>query len=185
MKKLDLNLASSPLKNRRLFWTLFCFLAGAFVAVSVTAARIYVRYGKERAGIHETIGELNRGVKRAQEKEKQISERIEEMKRSQMNNVDFLNRLVFQKSFSWMDFFAALETSLPESSYIVSLTPYPLDGSTMEVRFEAACADLKDLLQFVAQLDKKGFKDINIISESRTDEGLVLSEISVRYVYDV
>ncbi|MBN1225108.1 MAG: hypothetical protein JXB23_17800 [Candidatus Aminicenantes bacterium] len=183
--KLNLNLASSPMKNRRLFFLLFGLLTTAVIVVALLGATIYFRYGSERGDIQETIDDMNMKLNKAQIEEKKFSTRIEDTQRIQANNVDFLNSLIYKKSFSWMDFFTALEESLPESSYIVSLTPYPVDGSTMEVRFEAACADLNDLLKFITQLDIKGFKNINIISESRTNEGFLLSEISVRYVHDV
>jgi len=173
------------MKNRRLFFLLFGLLATAFVVIAVLGASIYFRYGNERAGIQEVMADMNVRFNKAQSEEKQLSSRIEDTQRIQAANVDFLNSLIYKKSFPWMDFFTALEESLPESSYIVSLTPYPVDGSTIEVRFEAACADLNDLLKFITQLDNKGFKNINIISESLTDGGFLLSEISVRYVHDV
>jgi len=183
--KLNLNLASLPLKNRRLFFLLFSLGALSFVAVSVLGGIIYSRYSSGRAGIQKTLLETKVRLNEAQREEKQFSARIEEIQKAGTPEVEFLNNLIFQKSFSWMDFFAALEESLPESGYIVSLTPYPVDGTAMEVRFEAAFANLNDLLKFITKLDTTGFRNINIISESRTEEGFLLSEISVRYVHDV
>ena len=84
-----------------------------------------------------------------------------------------------------MDFFAAMEESLPETSYITSLTPFPADGTEMELRFQAVFANLNELLKFIRTLNSKGFEDINIVSETQNAEGLLLSEISVRYARDV
>jgi hypothetical protein len=74
-----------------------------------------------------------------------------------------------------------MEEALPESSYIVSLTPFPADGTEMEVRFQAVFANLDELLKFIKNLGSKGFGDINIVSESQSAQGFLLSEISVRY----
>jgi hypothetical protein len=80
-----------------------------------------------------------------------------------------------------MDFFSALEDALPASSYIISLRPLPEEGISMEVRFKVASASMNELLKLIARLAAKGFKDIQILSESKSQEGYSLSEISLRY----
>jgi len=179
--KLNLNLASSPMRNRRLFFFLGLFLLIIFIGTSVLGVSIHVRYKSKQADIGNEIGTISRELTVAKREETRYGVLIEQNMAEYKVASDYINNLIYRKSFPWMEFFAALEDSLPTSSYIVSLAPFPADGTEMEVRFQAVFLNLNELLKFIKSLDSKGFEDINIVSESQSAEGFLLSEISVRY----
>jgi Tfp pilus assembly protein PilN len=180
-KKLNLNLASNPMRNRRLFLSLSALLVIATCIVLALGGMIYTEYRGSAQEAEREIDRIESQVSNDQKVANQLNIDIEKLNGKHAKDVELINRLVYSKSFSWMNFFSALEDALPESSYIVSLRPFPEEGISMEVRFKVASTSMNELLQFIARLAAKGFKDIQIISESKTKEGYALSEISLRY----
>ncbi|MFC2163402.1 hypothetical protein ACFLT2_00225 [Acidobacteriota bacterium] len=183
--KLNLNLASNPLRNRRLFFLLGLCLLVVFIGTSVLGGSIYIRYKSKRGDIAKELDAINRKLTMARSDEIRFGELIEQNLANYKETSDYINNVIYRKSFPWIEFFATMEDSLPESSYIISLTPVPVDGTEMEVRFQAVFSNLDELLKFVNTLDSKGFEDINIVSESQSTEGFLISEISVRYERNV
>jgi len=179
--KLNLNLASNPLRNRRLFFLLGLCLLIVFIGTSVLGGSIHFRYKSKHNEIQQELNTINQNVSTVKSEETRYSTLLEKKLADYKVMSDFINNLIYRKSFPWVDFFATMEDSLPETSYIISLTPVPADGTDMEVRFQAVFANLKELLKFIQTLDSKGFEDINIVSESQSAEGFLISEISVRY----
>jgi Tfp pilus assembly protein PilN len=179
--KLSLNLASSPMRNRRLFFLIgFCLLV-VFIASTILGVSIRLRYENKQREIEGELNALNKSAEVVKRQEIRYETLIEQTLAETKVTSDYINSLIYRKSFPWMEFFTAMENTLPDSSYIVSLTPFPVDGTKMEVRFQAVFTNLNELLTFIKNLGGKGFEDINIISESRSAEGFLLSEISVRY----
>jgi len=183
--KLNLNLASNPLRNRRLFFLLGLCLLIVFIGTSVLGGSLYSRYKSKHSDTAEELNAINGKLAAAKSEEIRYGALIEQNSADYKVAADTINSLIYRKSFPWIDFFAILEDSLPETSYITSLTPVPADGTEMEVRFQAVFRNLPELLKFIKTLDAKGFENINIVSESQSEEGLLLSEISLRYKRNV
>jgi hypothetical protein len=180
-KKLNLNLASSPMRNRRLFLFLSALLGISTCLVLALGGRIYSQYRGRAQEAKREVSRIESQISDDQKVANQLSIKIEELNDKLAEDVELINSLVYSKSFSWMDFFSALEDALPASSHIISLRPFPEEGISMEVRFKVASASMNELLKFIARLAAKGFKDIQILSESKNKEGYSLSEISLRY----
>lgn len=180
-KKVNLNLASNPMRNRRLFLFLFAFLGISTCIVLALGGKIYTDYRGSAREAEREVARIESQISDDQKVANQLSIDIDELNGKHAKNIELINSLIYSKSFSWMDFFSALEDALPASSYIVSLRPFPEEGLSMEVRFRVASASLNELLKFIARLAAKGFKDIQILSESKSEEGYTLSEISLRY----
>ena len=160
---------------------LFSLLAGAFLVVAVIGGYTYLNYKSKGKDVRLSIDESEQLIKNAQREEMRFSGRIDEETIKYKAKIDLINSLIYRKSFSWIDFLADLENSLPDSCYIVSLAPNLKGDSKMEVRFRVASPNLNALLNFYNKLDSKKFKDIRIRSESRTDSGFLLAEISSIY----
>lgn len=80
-----------------------------------------------------------------------------------------------------MEFLSALEEALPASCYIESLAPTLKENNQMEVRLKIAAPSLDDLLLLNQNLYKKNFKGIRIVSESISDVGILIGEITLIY----
>lgn len=180
-KKLNLNLATSPMRNRRLFLMLFGFLGISTCLILVFGGKIHFQYKDLAREAKREVAGLERQISNDQKKANELSIKIVDLDKQHSEEVELINSLVYSKSFSWMDFFSALEEALPASSYIVSLRPFPEEGLSMKVQFKVASTSTDELLSFIAKLAAKGFKDIQILNESQSPEGYSLSEISLRY----
>ena len=180
-KKLNLNLATSPMRNRRLFLLLFALLGISTCLVLALGGMIHFEYKDLAREAEKEVMRIERQISNDQREANKLNIKIVELDEQHSEKVELINSLVYSKSFSWMDFFSALEEALPASSYIVSLRPFPEEGISMEVQFKVASASMDELLHFIARLAAKGFKDIQILSESKSPEGHSLTEISLRY----
>lgn len=180
-KKFNLNLATTPMQNRRLFLFLAALLGLGTLFSLALGGKIYSQYRGLAQEAGKEVAQINRQISDDQREANKLSISIEELSQKHSDEVAFINSLVYSKSFSWIDFFSALEEALPASSYIVSLRPFPEEGTSMEVQFTAASTSLNEVLNFIARLANKGFKDIQILRESKSPEGLSLTEISLRY----
>ena len=160
---------------------LFAFLGISTCFVLVFGGKIHFQYKDLAREAEREVAQLERQISNDQREANELSIKIVDLDKQYSEEVELINSLVYSKSFSWMDFFAALEEALPASSYIVSLRPFPEEGLSMKVEFKVASTSIDELLSFIARLAAKGFKDIQIINESKSPEGYSLSEISLRY----
>lgn len=180
-KKISLNLASKPMRNRRLFYFLLCFVGITLVVVSFLAGEIFFTYRTKRSEVTTSIANLEQNMRVAQRKESEFTTKISTEEKNFKGKVDLINGVILRKSFSWMKFLANLENSLPDSSYIVSLAPKLTGESSMEVRFKVVSQNLSDLLKLINNLRGLGFEEVKVESEVKDDRGLMVSEISFRY----
>ncbi|MFC2169097.1 hypothetical protein ACFLRM_00830 [Acidobacteriota bacterium] len=180
-KKLNLNLASRPLRNRKLFFLLCFFLVVVMLAVAFKAGRVYFTYKINARGMTTSDENTDQLIKKAQRDEKRYSSQIEKTSLISGKKIDLINSIILNKSFSWIDFLNSLENSLPESSYIVSLNPSLTRDSKMEVRLKVVSLNLDELLEFLTRLNSLDFKQIRITDEIKNEYGQLLSEISLIY----
>lgn len=160
---------------------LFSLFASAFLVVALIGGYTYLNYRSKGKDVRSSIEESEQMIKNAQREEMRFSGRIDEETTKYKAKIDLINSLIYRKSFSWIAFLADLENSLPDSCYIVSLAPNLMGDSKMEVRLRVASPNLNALINLLNKLDSKKFKQITIRSESRTDTGFLLAEISSIY----
>ncbi|MCK4432064.1 MAG: hypothetical protein KAW19_12290 [Candidatus Aminicenantes bacterium] len=180
-KRLNLDFASHPLKNRRLFYLLFTLLTFVFLFVSIIAGNVYFKYGNKVKNIKASVAKVDKMIKGAQRQEKRFTTQIKAAEETLKSKIDLINTLILGKSFSWIDFLSDLEKSLPDSCYIVSLAPSLKEDATIEVRLEVASPNLDEILKLITRLNSMPFKRINLVKESKKENGFLLSEISLIY----
>jgi len=179
--KLNLELASHPLRNRRLFFLCLFLLVILTVSVTVVSANLYFKFKNKDDETQLKIEEVEQKRGRAQREEIQLADQIESLSAVNQVKIDFINGLIYRKSFSWIDFLSDLESALPARCYIVSLAPSPRGELGMEVRIRVASPNLDDLLALYTQLVKLGFENVLIRSEEQANNGLLISEVSFIY----
>ena len=180
-RHLNVNLASHRLRNRNFFFLVFSVLVALLLLTSIFAGKIFIRYRSEAQHAKASIRETERLIKDTQRDEKGLTSRINEAVKRDKSHVDLVNNIILKKSFSWIEFFADLEKSLPDSSYIVSLAPSLSDDSKLRLRLRVACLSVNDLLKLIDNLVALEFSNIRIEGETQNDRGLLISEISVSY----
>lgn len=180
-KPLRINLASKPLRNRRLFFMLLGGGVLGILALAVVAGSAFVSYKKKNAHLHSSLIQVQEQIHQTQQSNRELSRKIQKMTQDQKNKIDRMNEIIYKKCFSWVDFLSALEDSLPSSCYIVSLSPSQKGESRLEVRIEVVSPHLDALLRLIDRMNAQNFKEIRVISESKKETGDLISGISFTY----
>ena len=178
---LNLNLATRPLRNRRLFLTAVRVMAALLVLLAGLACFIVIKYGGEASRLKSSIAETKTVQAEAQLQEKRLSTNIETEEKLSHTRVDLVNGIILRKIFSWNGLLSDLEEALPDPSYILSLSPSFTQGGAVALEMSVSSRNLKDLEEFITALNAKGFKDIRIGGEQRSEDGRLLTPISTTY----
>jgi hypothetical protein len=179
-KKLNLNLASHPLRNRRFFFAGAGVLTVALVVVAFSAGSYFSKYKGQADTAGRELARLVLVRETAQKEKVNWTNRVLDLSNSAQNKVDLINNLIRRKSFSWVEFFSLLEEALPASSYIASLSPEQTSAGKIDVRFKVVTQNLDELVELVRKLYALDFKQVSVINETKI-EGQMLSEISAVY----
>ena len=179
--RLNLELASHPLRNKRLFFLCLFLLVVLTSSVAVISGSLYFKFRNNLDRTQLKIEEIEQKKGRVQMEEIQIADQIESDTAANQKKIDFINSLIYRKSFSWIDFLSDLENALPTRCYIVSLALSPRGELGMEVRVRVAAPTLPDLLDLITQMVKLGFEDVLIRNEEIATNGSLISEVSFIY----
>lgn len=180
-KRLSLNLASESLRNRRFYFLLLGVLLASLLVVSFFAGTLFFKYRTKAETTHASLVKIEQLINIAQREEKEFETKSREASKQDKDKVDLVNGIILRKSFSWIEFLSKLESSLPDTSYIVSLAPTLTEDSRIELRFKVVSQNLNDLLGLINNLNALKFKQIRFLSESKNESGQILSEISLSY----
>jgi len=183
-KRLSLNLATYPLRNRRFFFLLLSIMAVTLVLISYLAARTYIKYRSEAQKVRASIDNVDQLIMVAGTEEKSFRQKIEEAVRRDKDKVDLVNSIILRKVFSWTELLSTLENSLPDSSYILSLAPTLAEDSRLQIRLRVVSQDLDKLLEFLNKLKASKFR-IRIEGEMASEKGLLISEVTLSYERDI
>ncbi len=181
MKRLDLNLASVPIRNRKFFFALLALLVILTLIFVGEGTNIYLTYKSNHREIESNLDRVEKQIREVQRIEKKYSSSIEKLEKENKEIVEMINNLILKKSFPLIGFLTSLEQSLPERSYVFSLAPSVNEGGEVSVRFRVVSESVEDLLRLVDNLKERGFQEIKVLGEERNSEGLILSEITLKY----
>jgi len=180
-ERMSLNLASHPLKNRRFFFICLALSLILIIGALGWGSYIYSQYHGQVDQISASIDRLNTLSRENLREKTQYQTQIETIQEEYQAKVDYMNNIIWKKSFPWLDLLAALEKSLPHSCYIISMVPNIDKEKWLTLRLEVVSPAIDDLLEFITNLTSMGLDKINLSSENRTKEGLLLTEIILRY----
>lgn len=180
-KRLHLNLARSPVRNRRLFLGLTGLLAGAFLIFAAWGSIMFLHFSMKTRELRVSLAEMQNKTRDIEREETRISRRIEDFSRENQRHIDFLNGIIYQKTFSWVDLLSRFEKALPDDSHLVSMRPVIMEDLSLNLSFEFACRDMKGLLDFINRLRGLGFSNIRLLKETRGERGRTHYELVVRY----
>ncbi len=181
MKRIELNLAARPLRNRRLFY-LAGGVVGFAVAISLSLSLLlFIRFYLKNRGIAARLAGIQATIEKAQREERRSAAKVAEAAKKDRAKVAVANRIILNKSFSWTGFLTQLEECLPDSSYILTLAPQEVGETQARFRFKVVSRSLDDLLGLINNLQARNFSQIRVESEQKDNLGQLTSEISVSY----
>lgn len=181
MRRLNVNLATRPLRNRRLFLLLGGLLGLAFLVTILVAVIIFFQFTIKKNVVKAGLQKADASIRTAQTEEKRLATGVKETADRDQDIIDTINGIILKKSFSWTDFLSKLEECLPDSSYILSLAPTLIDNTRVQFSVKVASQSLDDLLALINRLQDLNFSRPRVETEERNDRGQLVSEISVTY----
>jgi Tfp pilus assembly protein PilN len=178
---LNLNLATKPRRNRRLYAALVRALGFLLAVLAALSVFVVLKYGGESARLRAEIAGKQRLQSEAQREEKRLTADIDQVERISRTRVDLVNGIIMKKTFLWTALFSELEKALPGSSYITSLSPGFTSEGAVALSIQVTSRSLDDLLALIDNLSAQGFKGIQVGGETRNEEGRTIAEISLIY----
>jgi Tfp pilus assembly protein PilN len=178
---LNLNLATRPLRNRRLYYAAVWGLSILSVVLAGLGAFVVLKYGGEISRLKTEMAATSRVRDEASREEKRLKADIGREEKLSRARVDLVNAIIQRKMFSWTGFLTELEKALPGPSYLTALTPSFMADGRVAVQMRVTSRSLDDLLAFITALTAHGFEDPKVGGEQRSEDGSLISEISATY----
>jgi Tfp pilus assembly protein PilN len=181
---LVLNLATRPVRNRRFYLLARAVLTVAIIALIGLTAFTVATYGRRSSRLKTSLAAASKLNDAAAQEQSRLGSDIKKAEAAHQTRIELVNRIIFQKSFSWTGFLSELEAALPDSITITSLVPNVLGDRTVTLKIKALSRGIDDLLIFLNNLNSRKFK-YKLDTESREEDGLLVSEISLTYERDI
>jgi Tfp pilus assembly protein PilN len=179
-RRVTINLASAPLRNRNLFFSLAGLLGVLIVAGVALSGLFFIRYHARCVQAKSALEATELAMETARTETTAYLAKSQEASAKLKAQVDFANEIIDLKSLSWTQFLSQLETSLPGGSYIVALAPNPVGQARFEVQLRVVFSSVAEELEFIKNLKDHSFADIRLMGEEQTS-GRIVSEVSLSY----
>ncbi len=178
---LNLNLATRPLRNRRLYMTAVRLFAGLFIVLAGLAAFIALKDGRALMRLKKDMAETRRVQSEAQTEERRLSADVGREGKLSRPRIDLVNSIIQRKMFSWTGLLTEIEKCLPGPSYLTGLMPTFTPEGAVALQMRVMSQSLPDLMAFTTALNASGFKNIQVGAEQRSEDGRLISEVSTIY----
>jgi len=179
-KKVSVNLASQPLRNRRFFFALLAAAAAVFLVIAVLTLWSSAKSRAREASLRTTLERMEGETRTAQKEKDAWTVQIRDFSKKYKDILGSINGIILAKTFSWTDFFAKLEEAMPAGSFISAIAPAQAADRRIDLRFKVVSRELADLLALIQKLNTLGFKNISVRNEA-SEAGQLTSEILVTY----
>lgn len=178
--RLPVNLATRPLRNRRLFRSAVGIPVVLFLLLGGGAGALLLRSTARRQADNKTAAELELRIQASGKERAEKSGLSEAMRKMNADLVSEVNGVIVRKNFSWVDFFSRLEQALPPNCSIVAVSPLQITGATLQVTMKVITPGLPGLLTLIENLTARKFKDV-ILRDELSGGGRLISEIGFAY----
>ena len=178
---MNLNLASHPTRNRRLFFMFLISLGVLFFIISIAGGSLYVNFREKVSVMRASLDEIEGENERLQREMIGYTSQLDKYSQTHQKKIDLINSMIYKKSFSWVKLLSTLEEVLPASCFIVSLSPAYEGEKSMGVRLRVAAPGLSAYMQLLKGLAAADFDQIRLISETETPNGFILYDMTIRY----
>jgi Tfp pilus assembly protein PilN len=178
---LDLNLATRPLRNRRLFKVVASVLVLVCAVFAALTAFVWLKYGGEASRLKAVSAEANNVRAAAGQEVRNLEADIRRASAAGQARIDLVNAIILKKAFLWTELFSELEKALPGPSYITALSPSLSNDGSVAMHLRVNMRGRDDLSAFITNLTARGFKNISLQGEVRNSDGRLIADIDLRY----
>lgn len=124
MRPLHLNLSSQPWQNTKPFWITVAVVAAVIAILLVNNVQAAWRYYVETEETRTAISEIQTRTTVERQAADRLQAQVEGLDRTElMRRVEFVNRQIVQRAFSWSQLIDHLERVLPDDVRLTSLRP--------------------------------------------------------------
>ena len=185
MIKININLSSRPFVNNRKFFLITASLLTLLSCVSYWNIYRYKSVHSNRGQVKRLLTQSQVQIEKLEKDQQEIMARLQKPETGEfLDLVDYINRLIQQRTFSWTRLLNDLETLIPSNLQIISIRPQ-ITGNEIGIEIIASGRSSHDYIEFISNLESSGkFYNVNPIYEDISKSpGLVgrLINISVRY----
>jgi type IV pilus assembly protein PilN len=190
--RVDINLASQPYEDARLFWLRW---GGGLVALGILTMLLLVITVNGWIGARKDRQLIRRyeAQSAARDKEKADAQALLNLPQnsSTRDRSQFLNDLFQRKSFSWTKAFENLEQVMPPRLHVVSIHPELAPDNELEIKLIVAGDTREHALDLVSKMEaSQHFRETYIEEEQNSNQGnaggdTVQFHISALYVPEI
>lgn len=180
---ININLATKPMRNRRLFLLIRNFLAVLLLLSLGFFFFTGVKYGWPLIKLRSAFSDIQGEYVSVQNELKRIEIEVKRKEKELGKRVENVNRIINLKSVSWTKLLSDLEEALHPRSYITSFTPKLTGENSIAIRIKVKTNNLEELMHLIEGLNKLNYKKIRAESEMRESDGKTITEIS--FYYDI
>lgn len=149
-----INLASRPFRNEALFYFIYAMAVVAVVGLSFYNWLSYVHYADNSRTIKEEILQKESVLRRQQHELRYYEGAFEPQKLEELESlVDFVNRIISRRKFSWTELFNNFENLMPPRIMMVSISPI-VEGGKIKINLRLIGDGYPNILKFIENLEQ-------------------------------
>lgn len=179
------NLATRPRTNQRSFWVLAPFLTVAAIAFSVFVVYQAGTMVQSQSQARVKLTLLQEEVDALGAEIIQMTSDLEAPNTQRLlEEMQFLNGMIRQKSFSWGVFFERVAASLPRRVRVLSISLSMRQNGRVEVDLSVGAKSADAIHTFMRSLEKaEHFSQVTLGSQNRQDNNIdpVQARLTTRY----
>lgn len=183
MDRLIVNLASGDYLKRRVI------LFGLYLAMGILLLFIgfdlmqYNMLKESEAAFDARIGRVLNEKQQLQQEIGKLGRNLsDDAMKAMQKEIQLINQLLRQKSFSWTTFLSNLENRVPSNLSVSRIQP---DFNSGQVILGGVAPSLKEITEFVGRLSKEPFEDVFLMEQEDFEkEGKKGVNFSIRFKYN-
>lgn len=183
MDRFDINLSSGDyLKRRVILFTLYLAMVVMVVLIGIDLMKLN-EMKESKAAFDARIGRVMNEQRELQEEIGKMGRRVsDDAVKAMQNEIQLINQLLRQKSFSWTAFLSDLEERVPAKLSVARIQP---DFNTGQVILGGSAPSLKEVTELIGRLQEPPFEEAFLMQQEESErEGKKEVNFSIRFKYN-
>lgn len=183
MDRFHINLSSGDdLKRRVILFTLYLAMVVMAVVIGIDLMRLD-EMKENKAAFDARIDRVMNEQRELQEEIGKMGRRVsDDAIKAMQNEIQLINQLLRQKSFSWTAFLSDLEDRVPAKLSVARIQP---DFNTGQVILGGSAPSLKEVTELIGRLQNPPFEEAFLMQQEAIEkEGKKEVNFSIRFKYN-
>jgi type IV pilus assembly protein PilN len=183
LRTFHLNLATRPYRDYRPVYAVVVAASLVTAILLLQNVDTYYRYTQETRTTRARISELERRTAEEQRNADQLSHRVATVNVKTLNSeARYVNSQIAERAFSWSELLDQLETVLPRSVRVDSLTPSFEKSGTVRLALVCSSKSPEGLIDTINSLNRASRFSKPFPSSTATENGVTRFTIAVEYL---